>query len=343
MRGALAIASLAAAAATAWALASNPLLLPFAERAAAEGRAALEAAVARRVDEDWLLPRLEAALAAEDVDRAEVLLDLAGAHGVSLPEPLAEEATALVSPNPVESARICAACAWDPAGCMGLAQLLTCGLPFELTPLGDVNALRRQAAAWLAGAEVDQLETGLALAGLGATALVPVSGGGSATVKAGATVARVAHRSGRITPAFSRVLADAAAVPVAWHRLDDLALGRVALEEVVDTVRLARLGEIGADLGRLIQNTSTADTLGLLRHVEDPADLARLVRISENAGETTRPAVETLGLARAFRATTRVSDLVLAAAALLAGLAVQLAGLAGTLALRAARRSLPRG
>lgn len=340
LRHATPVVSLAAAAATAFALTRNPLVLPFAERGATEARAAVEAAITRRVDAAWLLPRLETAITNADVDRTELYLDLADSHGVAVPQPVMTEATALVAPSAGERAARCVACALDPADCRGVAQLLSCALTMELTPLGDANALRRQAAAWIAGREVDRLETGLALAGLGATALVPFSGGGSGTIKAGTTVARLAHRSGRLTPQFSRYLDEAADIPIAWERVDDLVLGRVDLDAVVDTARLARLGDLASDFGTLRRNTSTADALALMGHVGDPADLAWMARLSEAAGEMTRPAVETLGLARAVRATTRMTDLVIGLFAALAALIVQTAGFLVSLALRGVRRSL---
>jgi hypothetical protein len=343
LRRILSLASFLVAAATVWALAQNPLVLPFAQRGAAEARAALEAAVAQRVDADWLLPRLERALAAGDADRAETLIGLADRHGVTVPQPLAQDVAALVSPPRGERLAQCGRCAFDPANCRSVRFLASCALPVELTPIGDVNALRRQAAARVAGEEVDTLETGLALAGLGATALIPVSGGTSSTIKAGTGIARLAYRSGRLTPEFSGALAEAAAAPVAWDRAGDLMTGRAVPGDVVDTARIADLGRLGGDLGRLAGNTTLPDTLALLRHVKGPEDLSRLARLSDIAGESTRPAVEALGPARAFRATTRVSDLVLGAAALIAALAVQLAGLATALALGTVRRALPRG
>jgi hypothetical protein len=342
-RIALGVASLLAAILSMVGLAANPLVLPFAERGAAEARVAVERAVARRVDAGWLLPRLEAAVAREDIDRAALLLNLADGHGVTIPADLRGTAEALVSPGWTTDLGRCGACALDVADCRSISQIVACALPIELTPVGDLNALRRQGMNWAGSRDVDRIETGLALVGLGATALVVFTGGTSFAIKAGATVTRVARRAGRITPDFSRVLADAADIPIAWNRVGDLALGRAPLSDVADTARLARLGELGRDAGRVFVGTSATDTLALLRHVDSPDDLARLARLSESAGPATRPAVETLGLARAFRATTRITDLVLAGLALLAALLVQVLGLALSLALRTVRRSLREG
>ena len=342
-RSALGLASVAAAALSVAGLAANPLAVPFANLGTAEARIALERAVARRVDAEWLLPRLEVAVAREDADRAGILLSLAEDHAVPLPDGLRDRAAALVSPGRLASLGHCGACALNVSVCRSVQQIVACALPLELTPVGDLNALRRQGVNWAQEQDVDRVETGLALVGLGATAGLVFTGGTSAAIKAGATAARVARATGRITPQLSQVLDDAADIPVAWGRLDDLALGRAGVSEVTDTARLARLGDLGRDAGRVYLNTSATDTLVLLRHVEGPEDLARLARLSDTAGDATRPAVESLGLARAIRATTRLTDLALAALGLLVALAVQLLGLVASLLLRAARKGLREG
>jgi hypothetical protein len=98
----------------------------------------------------------------------------------------------------------CGTCAIDIRPADSLGQIAACAIPFELTPFGDLNALRRQSTAWLYGSrDVDEIETGLALVGLAATALVVVSGGGSYAVKGGLSALRAARAWAR-SPRASR-------------------------------------------------------------------------------------------------------------------------------------------
>lgn len=338
-RAALAALTLATGAGAALTLAQNPFAEPVVERGLSEARLALERAMAREVTPDWLVPRLEAALAADETDRIAMLSALAQKHGVPLaPETWAAVDAALAPAGLGEQAADCAACAVDIHACDGLGQIGACALPFEMTVAGDLNALRRQAQAALAGEEVDRLETGLALVGVGATVAVLATGGTSYVVKAGATSLRVARRMGALTPGFGRVLAEAADLPVDWAAV----LHAAPLAEITDTAKLARLGRIAEDLGTVRANTSTAEALVLLRHVDSAEDAARLARLSAVAGPETRATVEVLGKVRAFRALTRVSDLALAAIGLVAAFVVQLGMLALSLAGRAARRRLRR-
>jgi hypothetical protein len=293
--------------------------------------------MARHVTPAWLLPRLEAALDAGDRDRIAMLLALSETHAVPLgPVTEARVEEALADPGMIERASDCAACAIDIRSCESLGQIAACAVPFELTPLGDLNALRRQSTAWLHGQDVDQVETGLALAGLAATGAVVVSGGSSYIVKSGVSMLRAARRTGALTPRFTRALGDAADLPVNWS-----AVRRARpLDEITDPVRLARLTGMAEDLAVVAGRTSPAEALVLLRHVETAEDAARLARTAEALGPQTRVAMEVLGPARVFRSLTRVSDLALLTIGLLAALFVQLGGLCLSVALSAARRAL---
>ena len=325
-----------------WALSQNPFAAPLAERSVEQTARTVEAAFRRSFTPGWLDGALAAALADGDSARALWLADLAQAEGMPLP-PAHAQAVADIRARAeswTAQAADCAACAWDIRDCASLTMMAACALPVELSPLGDVNALRRQAAAALAGETVDGLETGLALVGLGATVLVVATGGSSSVVKAGAAGIRTARRLGSLTPDFARVLDAAADLPVNWGA----ALRAAPLEEITDTAKLARLGSIAADLGRVAARAGPAETLVLLRHVDSAEDAGTLARLADASGPRTLSRMEVLGKSRAFRATLRLTDMAVGtlaaiwAAVLQAG--VMLASLAGRLALRPLLRRL---
>ncbi|MGB3553957.1 MAG: hypothetical protein WBA25_04880, partial [Jannaschia sp.] len=63
---------------TGWALSTNPLAAPFVERSAGELSRTLERGVRRQATPDWIAAELAVAVTAEDVDRAAMLIALAG-------------------------------------------------------------------------------------------------------------------------------------------------------------------------------------------------------------------------------------------------------------------------
>lgn len=294
-------------AATVWTLSHHPLAQPFINRTDAQIRTALTRAMAREVTPEWLIPRLETAITADDPDRVEMLLDLAREHDAPLPEDLRTRAEALLAAHDgwLATGRECGACMIDIAHCPRLSLIGACALPFELSPAGDVNELRRQGVTWWEGGDVDEVSTALASLGLAATVVAIPSMGASVPVKAGATALRLARRADALSP---RLTAD---------------LARAARE----SGGAARVGEIAADATRIAVKAGPAQTLDILRHADDAQDLRRLARLSEAAGPETGRALEVLGKARSLRLLHRVSDLLALTIGLILSLCAQLGAL----------------
>ncbi len=309
-----------------WFMVQSPFTSPVVERSAEQIDAALTRAMARQVTLAWLLPRLQDALIVEDLMQLDLLLGLANDHNVVLPRAMIEDIAQLDRAQSGALARTaaCGACAIDITACDTLAQIGACALPFELTPAGDVNALRRAGRSYISGETVDRLDLGLAIVGLGATGVVLATGGTSYSVKAGASVMRSAGRLGTLTPALVARLNDLVGSAVHWDRIGDLARGRVAPSAVVDSAKLSELGELGRDLQRVATQTSVAETISLLRYVDSAEDAARLARVTDAVGPRARGAFEVLGKSRVFRATIRGSHLAIGAAAALYLLALQI-------------------
>ncbi len=317
LRAALALLPFALTLASAgWFLLQSPFATPVIARSTDQIEAALTRAMAREVTLAWILPRLQEAVLLEDLDRLDLLLGLANDHGILLPRPMVEDIAALNARVSGWLARTtaCGACAIDITACETVAQIGVCAVPFELTPAGDLNAIRRAGQDYLSGVAVDRLDLGLAIVGLGATGAVLATGGTSYSVKAGTSLLRAARSLGTLTPAFATQLRALVGDAVRWDRVGDLVRGRLGPQAVVNSAQVAELADLGADLQRIAQHTSLAETVTLLRHVDSAEDAARLARVTESMGPRSRGAFEVLGPSRVLRATTRISSLAIGAA-----------------------------
>lgn len=310
-------------------LSQRPLARPLVARGAEDAGRVLDRMLAVHVTEAGLTADMEAATKAGDLDAIALTRDLAARRGVSLPPETMARAAAVEARANTLAARgaACASCAWDPATCDSVRRLATCALPVEITPLGDLNALRRAAADHAAGRTIDRVDAGLGLVGLAATAGIVATGGTSAALKAGTGALRLAHRTGSLTdPVRASLVAQAAATE--WAQVPRLATGKARLADVTDAAQLARLGDMAGDMGDVARATSPADAIALLRLVDTPEDAADLARLARIEGPATRATAHGLGKARAFRALYRLSDAALAALALLSLLAAQVTALA---------------
>ena len=177
---------------------SHPWLTPYVERSARDVALILDAATARNLDPGWVDAQLRLAVTARDRDRVALIAGLAERYDVPLDPALKAQADQVGEISVAQRVIVCGACAYDLNSCPGLADVVSCNLPVELTPLGDVNALRRGAADWWQDQPVDRFDVALASVGLAATGLAVASGGASVTVKIGASVLRVGRGLGRV-------------------------------------------------------------------------------------------------------------------------------------------------
>lgn len=314
-----------------WFLSHSAFTRPFAARSAAEIRLRLETMIDQQVTEAWLETETEAALTAEDVDRLDLLLGLANSRGLRLSDALLQQVASFEEARSGFLARTvsCGQCMADIRHCETVAQVAACAVPFELTPLGDLNAVRQEAVTYVGGGDVDRLNLGLGIIGIGATGAVLATGGGSYTLKATTSFLRMARRIGTLTPALAMRLTRLIGDAIHWDRMGDFARLRIGPAEMVDSARLAELSGLGHNISRVVRNTSTADALGLMRHVDDVEDSARLARVSDAMGHDTRPTLEILGKARVWRAAVRLTDLAVGGVMALALLALQVLSLLG--------------
>ncbi len=325
-----------------WALARSPFARPLVELSAQAARARIDRAMAARATPDWLAAQGEAALAAGDEDRMNLVLEVAQDQGMVLPRDLLLRMQDWVAANtgPLHDAADCARCAMDVAACRSIAVLGACGLAVQLTPVGDVAALWRFAAAEVSGGEVDWIDAGLGAVGVAATAGILLTGGSSYTIKAGASVLRTARRLGTLSTRLSTRLVRLGREAVDWRRLGDVLAGRAALRDMVDAARMTELSRLAGALGTVREQTSLAETLHLLRYVDDVGDAEDLARVARAKGGRTRHALEVLGKPRTFRLLRRVSDMALLTCGLLATLAASLASAALHLLLKGLRALL---
>ncbi|WP_185804751.1 hypothetical protein [Pontivivens nitratireducens] len=288
---------------------SHPWLTPYVERSARDVALILDAATARNLNAGWVDAQLRLAVTARDRDRVALIVGLAERYDVPLDPALKAQADQVGEISVAQRVIVCGACAYDLNSCPGLADVVSCNLPVELTPLGDVNALRRGAVDWWQDQPVDRFDVALASVGLAATGLAVASGGTSVTVKIGASVLRVGHRLGRVNARLLHAVSQGA----------DSAAG------------LRGLRVMAGDLADVRQHTSLADTVALLAHVDDVGDAVRLARVAEAAGPATRGHFEVLGKGRVFRALVRLSRPMIALGVLILALLTQISGIIASL------------
>jgi hypothetical protein len=308
-----------------WTLSQSPFAAPYVERTEAQVKVAVEAALTHTMDMRTVEARLRAALAEGEADEAAAILALADRRGVAVMPFLRAEVEAAV--EVAEGWSACLSCAVDPAECPDLTRVAACNLPLELTPVGDAKAVWRAVDAYLEDRAIDRVDLGLGVVGLGATAAILVSGGSSATVKGGATVLRVGRKVGALPPRLADEVAVLASNALRLDRAGE-AMRTRQVSLLIEPAAAARLSGVASDVGRLTDAMPLGDAFAVVRRAESADDLARLARVANATGDQTRATLAVLGKARLVRLTTRLADMAILAAALLAAVAGQVVSFA---------------
>jgi len=325
---------------------TNPLLQPVIERTAEEFVAALELELARRETAPQLIARLEALL--DESPRNWVAIQaieaLAEDLKIALPRSLSEARTAAWEEDSgyLAMAGSCAMCFWDASNC-ALSEALICNAPVQMTPIGDIAGLAKAAINAATGDEIDKLDTALSAIGLGATAAAVATGGSSLTLKAGASLLKMARKMALLSPKLMGFLLDVARRGIRWDEA-------LRLDSLSDPARLLRLdvvrpaAELASDIGRIGTRLDPSEALMVLRHIDGPQDARRLANAVTVMGRKAVGAIEVIGKSRFMRAALRFGDEAFALISGLIGTALSLAmGLAGAIqgfAGRWLRRSL---
>lgn len=325
------IGSLAATGISILRVLSDPALTAIRAATVNEVIAATDALLAAEATPDRLSALIEVRLAETPRNwlALDALTDLVAERGLALPVSLLRRVSDARAEDYslLSQASSCALCAYDPAQC-ALSQVMMCQAPVALTPVGDIAGVTRAGVAYVSGDPIDQIDLALSVVGLGATAAVLVSGGTSAVVKAGASLAKLARRMGRVSPKLADMALRAAAEGVDWAALP----AARSVDDVTAALRTQAFAPLTAtltDLDRLRSATDATTALHLLPLVDDAADARSLAIAAEALGPRLIGRAEVLGKARLFRTALRVSETAWALIAGLSGLLVSGAALAG--------------
>ena len=339
MAGSLALSCLSLAR-----IAANPALAAFRSATSDEIIATTDTMLAREATPARLAEVITARLDASPRNwlAIDALVELAAERAIPLPPGLQSRLVQTHDDDYGLMARTtaCLACAYDPALC-SLSQVLLCQAPIALTPIGDLTGVIRAGMAFGAGQDVDQIDLALSVVGLGATAAVLVTGGASGVVKAGASLAKLARRMGRLSPRLLDMASDAVRTGVNWPGLTSVR-SVDQLRAVIRPAAFAPLSRVLTDLDSLRASTDISTALHLLPLVDDAADADKLARAAKSLGPKLVGRAEVLGKARLFRATLRITQTLWFLASGFVGLALSLAGLLGGMVHHRALRRLRR-
>jgi hypothetical protein len=230
---------------------------------------------------------IDAAVAEKDEDLAASLLALADERGVALP-PSSRQA---VEAAEAEASARMAGDAWSGfiSGEAPNEAALAGAVASDLTGIGDVRDLYRQAENYLTGEEIDPLLAGLSAVGLGVTAATFASGGLALPARSGLSTLKAVKRAGKLSPRLTKQLAVLAADAIDKRAIKGLA---------------SSLETLGTDIATIGSKAGYRATLTTLSRADSVQEVSVVAKLSTRFGKATRGALVLAGGALTFASVT---------------------------------------
>ncbi len=264
---------------------------------------------------DGLLPadyirEAEAALGEDDPELAQSILTLADEKHVMLPPELRDKPAQAVADQPGVLGQV-----WDGAvyGEGDSAVGLAAAAVTDLMVVGDIRDLMREGWNY---PDYDPVVVALAAVGVGLSVATVSSAGAAAPVKAGASLLKLAKRTGKLGArlgddlfrlARQAVDGDALEATVRAARRLDWAEARRLGSTVLRREGRAEIVRTGEAVGAVAAVRGPRAALDTLKTAENTAEVSRLARIAETTGPAYRGALRLAPrLAKAVAKTSKV-------------------------------------
>lgn len=292
-------------------LASNPYVSLFVEVSSDELRQRLERSLLIFAEQSAVEAKLHKALEQTPADW--ILIDLLIEYSDEQNWTLDPQLIAVINQRDDEersywaAAQDCWVCVNDAQACpLSLAQI--CNVVTELTPVGDVRSLIVEYEHWQNNQEVDQLNVGLSVVGLGATALAVGTGGSSLTVKAGAGFLKAAKNAKRLNNKLTRFimrtvdgLVDFSKIPKGWASNPRL------LKQAIDPKKYRELSLLSSGLGDMLGSVGITRSFKYINKIDNANDAAKIGRLTKVGKSKALVALEMMGKSRLFKQMSKYS------------------------------------
>jgi len=230
---------------------------------------------------------IEAALAAQDAELAQSVIDLAGARHVAIDPALAEKVAVATAEAATMRHRT-----------KSFARGLVTGEPQDIASLagttlgdlfvfGDIRDALREGTRYVRGEQVDQVVLGLAATGIAITAGTYATFGAALPARAGLTLVKAARKTGRLGAEFTETLGR-------MVRQTSFPAAR-ATRETAKVERAGGLLHLVRDVGRVEKAAGGRAALDALKIAKEPSDITRVAKLAEKEGSRTRAILKIAG------------------------------------------------
>jgi hypothetical protein len=164
----------------------------------------------------------------------------------------------------------------------------------DMTLYGDLRDIHTEGSRYLEGKGNDHFVLGISLVGVGLSASQVVSLGGTTGLKVGASLLKVAKKTGKLSKPFLKSLSSTLDQAVDMKALRSLKLDAL-LHPKIAAKQISKIKPLLKDISVIKQETSLVDTVDLLKYVDTPKELSKLSKISTKYKKQTKGVMKVTG------------------------------------------------
>ena len=170
----------------------------------------------------------------------------------------------------------------------------------DFTVVGDLRDVYKEGKLYINNQPYDKFILSLSIIGLGLSAATLSSFGSSAFAKVGVSILKAAKRSKALTKSFTKVIAKKLDKSINLRVLKNANFSSLkgiekSTKEFSKSINLKPIKALFKDLNRLKKNTSTIQSIKILKYIDNEKELAKAVKISSKYKKSTLALFKTLG------------------------------------------------
>lgn len=170
----------------------------------------------------------------------------------------------------------------------------------DLTLYGDFRDLKKEGTKYVDDKPYDAFILNISLVGIGLSASQLLSAGITTPLKVGASVIKVAKKSGKLTKPFTKVLSKKLSKTIDTKLLKTLEFNSLfkldkTTKTIAKSIDIKPVKSLFNDVNLIKKNTSIVDTITLMKYVDTPRDLKAIGKISSTYKANTKGVMRVLG------------------------------------------------
>ncbi|MCJ8326787.1 MAG: hypothetical protein MJK08_06765 [Campylobacterales bacterium] len=170
----------------------------------------------------------------------------------------------------------------------------------DMTLYGDLRDISKEGNKLIHNEDYDEIVLGISIIGLALTATTYVSLGSAAPLKVGTSILKIAKKTNKLSKPFIKYISKTIRKTInikQIKKIDFSSFSKIksSFKNVSKNIDVSHSKELFSKINKIKKNTSSLDTIYLLKYIDKEKDLSKVMKISKTYGKNTKAVFKVLG------------------------------------------------